>query len=417
MGRSTPVSKPVTTENNVSWSTTALARFRKLCVDAFRDLRELIVLARKEKLSVLLAWLFTLMIGGSIVFYFAEARSNPAISNYFDALYWSVISVTTVGYGDITPASPAGRTGSMVMVLSFMALMPLVGATITSIYVSKKLRGGQGLDTVTCTDHIIICGWNNNVNNVLKGLESQQERGMIVIVGELDPDHFEDVANAHPLLNFQLVRGPFNTAATLRRANVRHARVAFVMVRYDVDSLKSSDEDSVLAVLGLRELGPNVRIVAECFASGYRGHLRRAGADRVIVSGELDSFMLTAAALSPGLDTSIKSALTFGSENVLWTAAIPREFIGRTFQDLAVYWMDERCWILLGLIEVHRQLAITEVLSGESSNIDEFILTQFELAGRGKGGAQHMQYLNPGPDRIITEKGPGNRNLPGGGLR
>jgi len=404
MGQSTPASRYTTGAKQSPWAIRTLDAFKSHVASTVREAIDLVKLARKEKLTILLIWLFSLMLGGSILFYLAESGRNPDIHGYFDALYWSVISVTTVGYGDLTPVSPTGRVGSMVMVLSFMALMPLVGATITSIYVSKKLRGGQGLDTVTCTDHVIICGWNNNGHNVLTGLESQKERNIIVIVGDIEPDHFEDLVHAHPLLNLQLVRGPSNTQATLRRANVRHARVALVMIRYDVDSLKSSDEESVLAVLGLRELGPNVRIVAECFASGYRGHLRRAGADRVIVSGELDSFMLTAAALSPGLDTSISSALTFGSGNVLWTAEIPREFIGRTFQDLAVYWMDESCWILLGLIEVHKQLAIGDVLSGESSNIDEFILTQFELAGRGKGGAQHMQYLNPGPDRIITEK-------------
>lgn len=365
---------------------------------------EIVRLARQEKLTLLLAWLLAFMLAGSVVFYFCEAGRNPNVRSYFDALYWSIVSVTTVGYGDLAPITAAARVVSVLMLLAFMALMPVVGATITSIYVSKKIKEERGLETITFSEHIVICGWNNNGHNVLAGIQEQDPQTPVVIVGELDQDHFENIMNAFPQLNLHYVRGKHTNEAPLRRANVRHARVALVMISYSMDSLMRSDETAVLTVLTLRELGPNLRIVAECFASSYRGHLRHAGADRVIVSGELDSFMITAAALSPGLDTSLKDAMTFGVGNDLWTVPIPPEYVGRTFKDLALEWLTAKNWLLVGLIQEHRRLGIADVLSGESSSIDDFITRQFKAAGRGSGSSQHLHYLNPGPNHEIRSQ-------------
>jgi len=367
-----------------------------------REIVELIKLAREEKLTVLVAWLLVLMLTGSLAFFLSEVGRNSQVHSYFDALYWSIVSITTVGYGDLAPVTPAARAASVVMLLSFMALMPLVGATITSIYVSKKIKGERGLEQLNFRNHIVICGWNNNGLNILAGLQDLGERQPVVVAGDLEQDHFENLAQQFPQLDLHFVRGPYTSVPVLTRANARYARVALVLISYSLDSLMRSDEKAVLAVLALRELGPNLRIVAECFATSYRGHLRRAGANRVIVSGELDSFMITAAALTPGLDSSLKDALTFGSGNEIWTAPIPREFVGRTFKDLAIHWLSEKHWILLGLVQERRQLSIQDVLSGESAGIDDFIIKTFETAGRGQGTSQHLHYLNPGPNHLIA---------------
>jgi len=366
-----------------------------------RELQAVWQLARRERLTTLVGILLALLLAGSILFYIAEAAGNPRVQNLIDALYWGVISVTTAGYGDVVPLTPLGRASAMVMMVSFMALMPLVGATVTSIYVSRKIKGEAGLERITATGHILICGWNNNGPGILTGLTARGETRTVAIVGDLATDHFENLVEAFPKLDLKFVKGPFTSEAVLQRANVRQAATAFVLITYGLENMLRSDEVAVLAVLTLRELGPNVHIVAECFASTYRGHLRRAGANRVIVSGELDGFMLTAAALSPGLDTSLRDALTFGLSNDLWTVAIPPEFAGKTYLELAQHWLNERCWVLLGLIRERRKLGIHDVLGHETGSIDEFIFKRFEQAGRGMGGAHHVHFLNPGPDHVI----------------
>jgi voltage-gated potassium channel len=362
---------------------------------------ELLQIARREHLTRILVWLVLIVCAASLVFFFAEHGHNPRVHNLWDALYWGVVSLTTTGYGDVTPLTRGGRDAAVVLLLAVLLVMPLLYATITSIYVSRRIRGEEGLDRIACTDHLVICGWNNNGHNVLSGLSERQIETPVVIVGEITADHFRNICDTHPGLELHFARGPYTSEPTLQRANIRKARCAIVLVSYSLDSTKRSDELAVLAVLALRELGPNLRIVAECFESAYRGHLSRAGANRVVVSGELDGFMLTAAALSPGLDTTVKDALTFGSGSEMWTEAIPAEFVGRTFKDLAIQWLQERNWVLVGLVREKVTLGIADVLGSEEGNIEEFILRTFERSGRGGRGYHHHHFLNPGPHHVI----------------
>jgi voltage-gated potassium channel len=359
--------------------------------------------ARREKLLVFIGILGCMALLVSVVFYFAEHPGNPQVNSFADALYWMVITFTTVGYGDEYPTTGIGRVATVVMLLTFISLMPIVTATITTIYVSRRIKGESGLDKVTAQNHIVICGWNNNGNNILAGLQERRESASVVIVADMASDHFEDISGRFPELKLQYVRGMFNNEATLMRASVNTARIAIVLASYSVDSTSRSDDLAVLCVLALRELGPQLRIVAECFASGNRAHLRRAGADRVVVSGELDGYLLAAASLAPGLDLAVKDALTFGDGNAIWTHQIPGDYIGRSFRDLAVAWLSEHNWVLVGLVRRQRKLGIGEVLEGNKSAIDDFIMRRFEQAGKAREGRQALHYLNPGPKHVIRE--------------
>jgi voltage-gated potassium channel len=367
------------------------------------DIAALYETARREKLLMFITILGCVALAVSVVFYFAERASNDRVNSFADALYWMVITFTTVGYGDEYPTTGPGRFATVIMLLTFMGLMPIVTATITTIYVSRRIKGESGLDKVTAQNHIVICGWNNNGNNILAGLQERHEPTPVVIVGEMAQDHFEDVSQRFPEIKLQYVRGLFTNEATLQRASVNTARIAIVLANYSFDSTSRSDDLAVLCVLTLRELGPHLRIVAECFASANRAHLRRAGADRVVVSGELDGYLLAAASLAPGLDLAVKDALTFGDGNAIWTQQIPGEYVGRSFRDLAQAWLAERNWIMVGLVRPQRKLGISEVLEGDKSAIDEFIMRRFEQAGKARDGRQALHFLNPGPKYTITK--------------
>ena len=372
--------------------------------------------ARREKLLVFIGILAAVALSVSVIFYFAERTNNDRVNSFFDALYWMVITFTTVGYGDEYPTTGPGRLATVFMLMTFMALMPIVTATITTIYVSRRIKGESGLEKVTAQNHIVICGWNNNGNNILAGLEERRESAPVVIVGEIAADHFEDISSRYPDLKLQYVRGLFNNEATLVRASVGTARIAIVLASYSVDSTSRSDDLAVLCVLALRELGPRLRIVAECFASGNRAHLRRAGANRVVVSGELDGYLLAAASLSPGLDLAVKDALTFGDGNAIWTHQIPGEYVGRTFRDLAVTWLSEKNWVLVGAGAPSAQAGDQRSAGRRQECHRRFHPAPFRAGRQGTRRPAGDALPEPGPEAHHPRGRPRDRHLPHRGM-
>ena len=83
-----------------------------------------VISPRLLKVNRLLLTILIIFFVSSGFFWFAESGANPEIKNFGDAFYFTVVSLTTVGFGDITPVSEGGRWVTVVMILSGIILIP-----------------------------------------------------------------------------------------------------------------------------------------------------------------------------------------------------------------------------------------------------------------------------------------------------
>jgi voltage-gated potassium channel len=341
-----------------------------------KRLKFLTGLVRQRSVLIVTMTLSVILLSSVGVHYFEQRAADSNIRSVWDGIWWAVVTVATVGYGDRFPISVGGRIVGFVLMFFGVGMMSLLTATIASIFVEKKIMEDKGLETVKVKDHLIICGWNQHTEEVLAGLTTYGLTGdaPIVLINELSVDEIESFRLKYKKFNLKFLRGDYVREDVLLRANIVDARFAVIMA--DVSgghSRERTDERTALAALTIKYLAPQVKTIAELLDGENRQHLKRANVEEIIVRGEHIGSLLATAVKSPGLPRLISGMLSLGDTNKFWRVEIPKTFIGRTFQDLSTHYREKQHAILIGFLKDKKAMKLEDLLSDNTSAIDNFI--------------------------------------------
>ena len=375
---------------------------------SFHSLRAFLFVLKRERFFFILGITLVILLGGAISLYLLEHEVNKTIDNLGDAIYWAVISMTTTGYGDITPSTAGGRIIAAVVVVSGLVLLSIVTATVSSVFVERKIREGKGLEIVKFKDHIVLCGWNTNAEEIVEALirSIPAEKLHLVLVNELSEEEVESLKYKFQERGFRFLRGDFTREDVMARANITQARSAILLADTSGQhSLEKADERTILGTLAIKSMAPEVKTCAELLNPENKQHLRRANVDEIVVRGEHIGNLLAGAATSPGLPRVISSLLSPAEENNLWKVEIPSRFLGKTAGELAAYFKKEHQALLIALINERKGLALENILTDDYSAIDQFIKRKFEEADKDIFGKRERMIitLNPADDLLLTQ--------------
>lgn len=104
---------------------------------------------------IVFAITFFALIGASLVFLF-EGSVNEQFKVMGDAVWWVLVTMTTVGYGDKVPMTTGGRVIGIIIMFFGLALLSSFTATISSFFITKKIKEGRGLEEIKLKNHLII---------------------------------------------------------------------------------------------------------------------------------------------------------------------------------------------------------------------------------------------------------------------
>ena len=348
--------------------------------------------------------IFIVINATAVVVYFFEHRSNPDMyKNYGDAVWWSIVTVATVGYGDIVPRTEFGRIFASLTILSGVILISLFTATISSVFVARKIKESQGLQDIDFTQHTLICGWNAQVEEVLRIFDRYHDKQMqIVLVNEAPPERIETVINAYQNIEIKFVRGDFSRETILNRANVKMASNALVVP--DTGNI-GADEKTLLSILAMKSLNPKLKVCAHIINKDNRQHLKRANADEVVVSDQHTAFFLANNVLYPGAAQVASEMLDYERGNDVHRVEVPVNFIGKSFGEFFMELKKTKNWTILGLVNEEETVSLSDILSHDTSAIDAFIERKFREAGINvaeKSGTRVN--VNPPFDYILQKK-------------
>jgi voltage-gated potassium channel len=330
----------------------------------------------------------------------AEARANgDQFRNFGDAVWWAIVTIATVGYGDLVPKTLGGRVVGSVTIMSGIVLISLFTATISSVFIARKIKESQGLQDITFTGHLLICGWNFHVEELLSlfsRLGAKKISQQIVLVNDAPPDRIESVISTYPSLDIRFVRGDSTREAILARANAAEASAALIMPDTVSATGQLSDEKTLLSLLTLKSLNAKTKVYCYIVNRENLPHIKRAGADEVIISDQHVGFFLANQILNPGTPQVAMEMMNFDHGNDIQTIPIAAEFIGRTFGEYFVHMKQERNYTVLGIVTEEQTMSLNDILLQDTSAIDAFIERKFKEAGINVGERSGMRItVNP----------------------
>lgn len=236
-----------------------------------------------------------------------------------DALYYVTVSISTTGYGDITPVSNTARLVNIVLVtpLRIAFLVVLVGTTLEVL--TKRTRDAIKIQRwrSRLRDHTVVIGYGTKGRSAIRTLlENERPKQNIVVI---DPRHA--AVQEATLEGFVGVTGDATRGDVLRRAGVDVAREVIIAVQ--------RDDTAALVTLTARSMNRGATIVAAVREAENDPLVRQSGADVVITSSEAAGRMLGVATQSPAVSALIEDFLVYGSGLDLYERDVEADEVGR----------------------------------------------------------------------------------------
>jgi voltage-gated potassium channel len=207
-----------------------------------------------------------------------------------NALYMTVISITTVGYAEVLPLSGPGRLFTIWVIVSGLGIFFYLIQTVFREAVEGNLReilGRRRLKMLKkCRNHIVIAGFGLMGEQVSRGLRDSGTPFVVI-------DNNQERYNLGKELDCNILLGDATHEEILIHANTAEARV-FI-------SLLASDVDNIYTVMAVREINPDITIITRAQEEVNKKRLYRIGADRVISPYELGSRRIVNSILRPNL--------------------------------------------------------------------------------------------------------------------
>ena len=284
-----------------------LFRFLKL-LRYTRSINQFIeVLSNKKfELLTLLFLLLFVMMTGAIAIYVLEDTHNPNINNMFDAIYWSLVTISTVGYGDISPVSDMGRVIAMIIILFGIAMISFATSVIVSAFSEKlsKLKEERIIDNINKSEEfLIICGYGQMTKMFFRQQDASKYRYIIL---DKDPKRVEEaIRDGYDAINEDASR-----YETLKRFNADNANITVLCMTHD-------DIENIYITLNAKYISPKIKVIVRAGDESIVNKYQRAGADHILLPNETASTMMAVAIMRPTMYKAIDAILTGKNKAIL----------------------------------------------------------------------------------------------------
>ena len=290
-----------------------------------KNLQKILRFLQNENLDRLIVFIALFILASGLGLSWAEPRLS-----FVDALWWSIVTLATVGYGDIAPTTLVGRLIAVINMFVGIGLLATFSATMATLLIGKKMKDYLGMGERNLENHTILCGWNYRARVILNELsiDTQNQGTSIVLIADIERKPLDEI-------DFFFIKGQV-CDETLHRAHLVKAKTVIIL---GDDSLEDTARDAkaILSTLTVESINPDAYTIVELVDQAYVKTCKRANANEIIVSSDLSSMLISQAALNHGISKVIYEILRSEDGNQLYKIPVPKSKIGLSFMDVLIY--------------------------------------------------------------------------------
>lgn len=256
-------------------------------------------------------------------------------SSLENKVWWFVVTMTTVGYGDLYPVTTGGRILTMILMIVGISVLGVVLGHIASTIVEIKRKENLGLKSLdTLKNHTIICGWNSKIQDMLMDFHHDfPEKEVVIITNQIHekPPFFGKK-------DF-FVKGDPARNADLEKAGIKNAENIIVLSDRNQNN---PDMATVLSVLSIKKLNPKILATVELNDNENLEYIQDAGADNIISIGDLSSKLFIQEIMDAGITNLVNELLSSRYGNQIIKNSINSNFFNeakyKNFKELVHFY-------------------------------------------------------------------------------
>ncbi len=229
--------------------------------------------------------------------------------NVLDAIYMTVVTVSTVGYREVKPLSENGKLFTSIYIISNLVFFAFLVSTVAKYIFEGELNKifsniMKGREVSKLRGHIILCGFGRNGRRAALELKNSKKRFLIIEKDNYQIERFPEVAK-----NYNFFIGDATQDEVLIKAGIRRATTIITTL--------PSDSENVFITLTARTMNPDIDIISRASDEKVEKKLMRAGANHVVMPDALGGFHMAHIVTKPFIVEFVEMLSGFGNSEYL----------------------------------------------------------------------------------------------------
>ena len=239
-----------------------------------------------------------------ILVYVEQDSSQSNLTNYSNAIWYSLATLTTVGYGDLFPGTIYGRIIGYILMLTSIFIFGLLIGQLTTLMTTIRENKKHGYSGTNFSGHTVIIGWNEFGWHVVDQLVGVGRKVAIVTNRK---ENVELIQEKYHHKNVFILYCDYNNYELIRKSNIEQAAITFINM--------DNDTEKLVYVLNLKKIFPNTEFVVTLENGDLKNAFLSAGVSNTISTKEISSKLLASYMFEPDVASYSESILSYAKSD------------------------------------------------------------------------------------------------------